>query len=687
MLSLLLILLMLPISSDLYSRLVASTAWLQAGNRGSGTAWVVDSERHWLITARHVVGDEKEVKLYFPAKDGQRWQNAREFYEQQASVRKGRVVHLDEARDLALIECLDLPETAIKLPLSDVAPVGTAGYLVGQRQDTSTLWTLSSGSLRQRASLTEGYFWAGKRIVAGKRVAIFGLPAASGDSGGAVCDREGKVIGILSAIANDSTAIVVEASEIRAFLAQVKSEPTPITSSPHTNPLEPLLMATVWINPRATQGKHAGVVFDAKLRLILTSAQAVGDNETIEILFPFKKDGQLTCEREHYRDLLGLVLEGKLVRGQILARDVNRDLAIIEAFELPTNTPAIPLAKAEAKVGDAIITVSHPAGLEVLWMTGQGNIRATARLPLTDKSAKEKPLVHLFQLPSSGDSSGGPITNSKGELIGILSAKEGSRSSVAYAATREELAAFLKATQRKWEPITWEEYRDRAIRLERVGQIEQAQQVWRTSLKQYPDHASIQANWCRLLLQQDNKREALSLLTHLKIDDVSSEDLARLALELIKEDFLSQAKPIAEKSLAKDSKNSLAMTALSYCTEGERSQKLLEDALFYSPQEPTAFLARAKRHSDSDLIIDDLSRAWELNTNDWSILRQRAALFTSLKKYPQALRDWQHLTELDPRDTWNWHELSKTYALMGNTQASQEAANSAQRVKQSRSRK
>src|SRR3954449_10052952 len=33
---------------------VGSTVWVRAGDRATGTGWVVDADRRWIVTARHV---------------------------------------------------------------------------------------------------------------------------------------------------------------------------------------------------------------------------------------------------------------------------------------------------------------------------------------------------------------------------------------------------------------------------------------------------------------------------------------------------------------------------------------------------------------------------------------------------------------------------------------------------------
>src|SRR5207253_6006902 len=64
-------------------------------------------------------------------------------------------------------------------------------------------------------------------------------------------------------------------------------------------------------------------------------------------------------------------------------------------------------------------------------------------------AGEKAPLVSALvcQLPAQAGSPGGPILNAKGELVGVLSAREGAQL-VGYAATTDEIRAFLDVSLR-----------------------------------------------------------------------------------------------------------------------------------------------------------------------------------------------------------------------------------------------
>ena len=92
----------------------------------------------------------------------------------------------------------------------------------------------------------------------------------------------------------------------------------------------------------------------------------------------------------------------------ILAVDKARDLAIIKVAGI--NAPALPLGDSDTvQIDDRVYIAGNPRGLEVLFSEG---IISAIRGDSTDK---------LFQMtaPISRGSSGGPVFNEKGEVIGV----------------------------------------------------------------------------------------------------------------------------------------------------------------------------------------------------------------------------------------------------------------------------
>src|SRR5205823_989388 len=85
----------------------------------SGTCWLADRERRLAVTCRHVVGDSREVLVYFPAYEKDRPVVEAARYLRKSPAVVGRVVAADAARDLALIRLASVPEGVQEMRLAD----------------------------------------------------------------------------------------------------------------------------------------------------------------------------------------------------------------------------------------------------------------------------------------------------------------------------------------------------------------------------------------------------------------------------------------------------------------------------------------------------------------------------------------------------------------------------------------
>jgi tetratricopeptide (TPR) repeat protein len=86
--------------------------------------------------------------------------------------------------------------------------------------------------------------------------------------------------------------------------------------------------------------------------------------------------------------------------------------------------------------------MSHPGGLEFAWVYAGGVVRQRGKVIVALGEGANRVGVLVCQLPAQGGSPGGPVVNDRGELVGVLCAKE-SAQLVGYAVTAEEIAEFL----------------------------------------------------------------------------------------------------------------------------------------------------------------------------------------------------------------------------------------------------
>ena len=655
-------------ADDLPTTLANATGWVRCGDRTSGTGWLVDRERRWLITARHVLADRETCEVFFPVfVDGQRMQQRDYYLSRQKELStagllvKGKVVAQRAGDDLVLVELESVPKSATILKLSSHSPQsGEECSLVGHRHDAETLWTFATGVIRQTGTLSEGYFWATKKLGVGSRVAIAQIPAEAGESGAAIANAKGEVVGLLSAVSQRTpgVSIGIEVSALRSLLADARGEKTP--KPPEGNEptvAETLMRSVCWVRPQATDGRWAGVLFDTERRLLLTSASAVGNQEWLEVVFPQFRDKRLVAESEAYRDLLALRLEKRVVRGLVLVKDAERDLAIVRLEHVPVGLTACKLASREAKVGERVLAVNHPVGLELVWLFSSGTLRSVGqvRLNLTAKEDAPKPQAMLLQLPQHGNSAGGPLANERGELLSILSAREGARQEVGYAATLAELREFLKSAAPRSQPTKASEHRDLALFLQQRGAPETALEHWQQAVRLAPLEANYRLGLALAFLSLGAHKEAKVALAPLEPEKLPV---------LLKAQFAEATRQLGDNKLALalveacvrvDPKCARALLTRAQISHNEAD---LREALFLESDWAEVYRVRTQFHPVADperfaKTLTDLSRALELEPYDVATLQQRAKVSTELREYKRAYNDWVRLTELQPLNaTW-----------------------------------
>jgi len=421
--------------------------WIRAENDGSGAGFVVDAKKKLILTCRHVVADRDRVDVYLPwTRDGSLVTEKSEYLGSRTLLRKrgllatATVLKKSDDADLALLEVESLPASVIALSLA-ATPVQLGDPLraVGHRIDLDTVFNFTNGFARQSGRLANGYFWRGKKLAANADAILGQLPIEEGDSGGPVLNAKDEVVGMVSALRRQApvAAVAISAAEIRKFLAieEPKAKPT----APGIG--DTLTRATVWIRPQSADVHLAGVFIGP--HHVLTSARGLGPSNLVGIAFPLHENGKWIGEREPYRDPVWLYQKNAWSRGIVIARDPIRDLALIGMDEgtRPNAMKPVPLASS-VNVGDAVHAMSHPGGVEFAWVYASGSVRQRGRIALVEGEKPAKTNVTLFQLPAQSGSPGGPILNERGELVGVLAARESSQQ-VGYAASPEEIADFL----------------------------------------------------------------------------------------------------------------------------------------------------------------------------------------------------------------------------------------------------
>ncbi len=152
-----------------------------------------------VVTNAHVVAGQRRTNVVRP--DGRRL--------------RAEVVVFDPARDLALLDVPGLDQAP--LPLAN-GKLGTTAGVFGH-PDGQTALEVSPAAIRQQVNaLGRDLYEVG---VTRRAVYVLAADLAPGDSGGALVDVDGAVIGVAFAISRDSasTAYALAVSELREVLA------------------------------------------------------------------------------------------------------------------------------------------------------------------------------------------------------------------------------------------------------------------------------------------------------------------------------------------------------------------------------------------------------------------------------------------------------------------------------------
>ena len=212
------------VGKRVYTQLIHSTVCIvidmSAKNVSMGSGTLIDRRRRLILTNAHVAEADARM-VYFP-----QWQNGklvtdREYYAAHVKPYRARVLRVVPRHDLALFQLDSLPADAVPLALADAsASPGDLVHSIGNPPVSGALWTYSSGTVRQvcRKQLTSN---DGDQV--DMQVVITQVPTNPGDSGSALVNNSGQLVGvnfgsvIKSGIRNISYA--TDLSEVRALLS------------------------------------------------------------------------------------------------------------------------------------------------------------------------------------------------------------------------------------------------------------------------------------------------------------------------------------------------------------------------------------------------------------------------------------------------------------------------------------
>ncbi len=131
------------------------------------------------------------------------------------------------------------------------------------------------------------------------------------------------------------------------------------------------LPAVAWVHA-PDQGKGTGWVIDRSRRWLVTNYHVVGETKTVEVFFPVTGMSDRAAYLEKRPQL---EKDGYVVRGKVLRRNPDIDLALIELASLPPGVGELRLADASAQPGDRIYLIGNRYDCDPLWVHTGGTVR------------------------------------------------------------------------------------------------------------------------------------------------------------------------------------------------------------------------------------------------------------------------------------------------------------------------
>jgi S1-C subfamily serine protease len=199
-----------PIGPQLYRRIVDSVLLVVTKDTlGSG---VMITPKGHILTNRHVVGDYEVVGIVAKTPDLLRGiERLRKEH-----VVLARVVATDPRRDLAILYIPTVPAGFRSAPLAQAGgvEVGQDVYAIGHPK--GLLWTYAEGvvsQIRQDFQWTDGQGGAFQATVIQTQT-----PMHTGNSGGALFDGDGRVVGVNSAQKDPTLNFAIAISEVRDWI-------------------------------------------------------------------------------------------------------------------------------------------------------------------------------------------------------------------------------------------------------------------------------------------------------------------------------------------------------------------------------------------------------------------------------------------------------------------------------------
>jgi tetratricopeptide (TPR) repeat protein/S1-C subfamily serine protease len=205
--------------TTLYRSLLRSAVFIVSED-GTGSGWLVDKERRLVVTNDHVVDKAKTVHAFFPEYEQGRLITDAKRYLREVTPIKAVVLDSDSKCDLALIQLERVPEAsqAVALAKESPSPGESVHSIGGNPEGTPAVWIYTFGTVRQvhryNCPPRDGKPAFDATVVSTQS------PTNCGDSGSAIVNDRGELVGVVSRNSLRSTLMDfgIDVSEVRSYL-------------------------------------------------------------------------------------------------------------------------------------------------------------------------------------------------------------------------------------------------------------------------------------------------------------------------------------------------------------------------------------------------------------------------------------------------------------------------------------
>ena len=233
-----------------------------------------------------------------------------------------------------------------------------------------------------------------------------------------------------------------------AVLAIVAAGTTANTAYADAENYRRTLDSTTWViasDAEDNTSSGTGVLVDAERKLVITNAHVVGDSRKVVVFFRESKNGAPIVKKRHYLDnILKIGL-----RGNVIAVDRKRDLALVELNRLPPGAREIQMAQQSTSPGSDVDSIGNPGASDVLWVYTSGTVRSVYEKKFRTSTGDHQFKVVETQSPINTGDSGGPVVNAEGKLVGIAQSFSKKGNLVSYCVDVTEIKSFLEGG---WKP-------------------------------------------------------------------------------------------------------------------------------------------------------------------------------------------------------------------------------------------